>query len=280
MVERLHTALVYILLALWTVFVVFPIFWVITTSFKGELAVFLGPKYLPFVDFTPTLQWWQHFFTTERGELVPPVINSLFIAGISAVFVTILGSMAAYALSRFRFKFGYMRNRDILIFIISQRMMPPIVTVVAIYIMMQYVHLIDTPLALILTYIAFNLPIAVWVMYNFFSQLPRSIEEAALVDGASPAQILFRIVLPITSSSLAATFFLSFIFAWNEFIFAAFLTYTRAETLPILIAAQHFQRGPQWWSISVLVTIALLPPIILTIAFQRYFIKGLIPVSK
>ena len=280
MKKRLATAITYAILILWTVIVLFPMFWIVTTSFKEKLDVFLGPKYVPWLDFQPTTKWWVRIFTVERRELITPFINSLVVAGVSSLFASLFGSMAAYALTRYRFRFGPMKNDDILLWIVSQRMMPPIITALAAFFMFRLTNLLDTHLGLILVYIAFNLPLAVWIMTNFLSQIPRSIEEAALVDGASRAQAFFRVVIPLVLPSLSATFLLCFVFAWNEFLFALILTYSKAQTMPILIAMQHFQRGPQWWDISALSALAVLPPIAITIGLQRYFIKGLVPIGK
>lgn len=280
MKKRLATAITYAILILWTVIVLFPMFWIVTTSFKEKLDVFLGPKYVPWLDFQPTTKWWVRIFTVERRELITPFINSLVVAGVSSLFASLFGSMAAYALTRYRFRFGPMKNDDILLWIVSQRMMPPIITALAAFFMFRLTNLLDTHLGLILVYIAFNLPLAVWIMTNFLSQIPRSIEEAALVDGASRAQAFFRAVIPLVLPSLSATFLLCFVFAWNEFLFALILTYSKAQTMPILIAMQHFQRGPQWWDISALSALAVLPPIAITIGLQRYFIKGLVPIGK
>ncbi len=278
--ERFLKLSTYILLIAWAVFVLFPIYWILTTSFKSKLDVFLGPKYVPWVDFKPIMQWWIRMFTVERREVIPPLVSSAVVASISSLFAVLLGTMAAYGLTRFKFKLGPFGNRDILVWIVSQRMMPPIVIALALFLMFKVVNLLDTRLGMILIYTAFNLPIAAWMMRNFLSQIPISIEEAALVDGASRFQIFFRVVLPLTLPSLAATFLLCFIFAWNEFLFALILTYDQARTMPILIAAQHFQRGPQWWDISVLSTVAIAPVVIIALSLQRYFVKGLIPISK
>jgi len=252
----------------------------LTTSFKSKLDVFLGPKYVPWVDFKPIMQWWIRMFTVERREVIPPLVNSAVIASISSLLAVLLGTMAAYGLTRFKFKLGPFGNRDILVWIVSQRMMPPIVIGLALFLMFNVVNLLDTRIGMVLIYTAFNLPIAAWMMRNFLSQIPISIEEAALVDGASRFQIFFRIVLPLTLPSLAATFLLCFIFAWNEFLLALILTFDQARTMPILIASQHFQRGPQWWDISVLSTVAVAPVVIIALSLQRYFVKGLIPIGK
>lgn len=278
--ENLLKIFIYLFLIGWAIFVLSPVYWMLTTSFKPKLDVFLGPKYLPWIDFKPVAQWWRRVFTIEREEVVLPLINSTIVAITSSLLATLLGTMAAYALTRFTFKLGPMRNRDILLWIVSQRMMPPIVAVLAIFIMFRLANLLDTRLGMMLVYTAFNLPIAVWMMRNFLSQIPPSAEEAAMVEGASRVQIFWWILIPMTLPSLAATFLLCFIFAWNEFLFALILTFSRARTIPILIASQHFQRGPQWWDISVLSTIAIAPVLLIALSLQRYFVKGLIPIGK
>ncbi|MEM3433910.1 MAG: carbohydrate ABC transporter permease [Candidatus Bathyarchaeia archaeon] len=270
----------YFILLVWAFLVIAPLFWLVTTSFKEKLDVYLGPKFIPWLDFQPTIRWWIRIFTIEKDSLLKPYANSLIVGSVSALGSTFLGLMAAYALTRFRFKFGFMKNEDILFWIVSQRIMPPIIIVFAIFSMYRTLGLLDSHLGLILVYTAFNLPLSVWILANFLGQLPPSIEEAALVDGAAPLTILFRIVVPMMLPSLTATFLLCFVFAWNEFLFALILTYSRCQTMPILIAAQHFQRGPQWWDISALSVLAVLPPVGITIALQKYFIRGIIPVGK
>jgi multiple sugar transport system permease protein len=281
--EKRQQVVTYALLISWSILVVFPIYWTVTTSFKEKLDVFLGPKYVPWFDFEPVLKWWKRMFTVERSEVIPPFINSLVIASASSLVAMLLGTMAAYSLTRFQFKLGRFGNHDILVWIVSQRMMPPIVTVLALFLLFKIVserQLLDTHLGMILVYSSFNVPIAVWVMRNFLSQIPVSIEEAAMVDGASRRQVFFRIVIPMTLPSLTATFLLCFIFAWNEFLFSLILTFDEARTVPILIASQHFQRGPQWWDISVLSTLAIAPVIVIALSLQRNLVRGLIPISK
>lgn len=281
--DRLEQFFTYFVLTCWSAFVLFPIYWTVSTSFKEKLDVFLGPKYLPWIDFEPVTKWWTRVFTIERSEVIPPFMNSLVIATVSSLVAMLLGTMAAYALTRFEFKLGRFGNQDILLWIVSQRMMPPIVTVLALFLMYKIVsekYLLDSWLGMILVYSSFNLPIAVWVMHNFLAQIPLSIEEAAMVDGASRIQIFFKIVIPMTLPSLTATFLLCFIFAWNEFLFALILTFSDARTVPILIASQHFQRGPQWWDISVLSTLAIAPVIVIALILQRYLVRGLIPAGK
>lgn len=276
----LLNAATYGMLLLWALIVLFPLYWLVTTSFKEMGDVFRGPKYFPWVDFTPTTRWWYRMWTVEREILLGPLFNSVVTATVSSLFAVAFGTMAAYALARFKFKFGRMKNSDILMWIVSQRVMPPVIIALALFIVFHFVDLLDTRLALIFVYIAAHTPIAVWMMSNFVSQMPISIEEAALVDGASRVQTFFRVVVPMMAPNIAVTFLLCFIFAWNEFLFALMLTGGRAHTMPLLIAAQHFQRGPQWWDISVLALIMIIPVVIIVLCLQRYFIRGLIPIGK
>jgi len=271
----------YGMLSLWSVIVLFPLYWLVTTSFKEQGDVFRGPQYVPWLDFIPTTRWWYGMLWGVESEmLIRPLTNSMVIATVSSLFAVIFGAMAAYGLARFKFKFAHMKNSDILMWIVSQRVMPPVIIALALFVMFHFVGLRDTAFGLILVYIAAHTPIAAWMMSNFISQIPISIEEASLVDGASRVQTFFRIALPMMAPSMASTFLLCFIFAWNEFLFALMLTGNRAQTMPLLIAAQHFQRGPQWWDISVLATITIIPVIIIVLSLQRYFVKGLIPIGK
>jgi multiple sugar transport system permease protein len=193
---------------------------------------------------------------------------------VSTFFALIFGSMAAYGLSRFQYKFGFMRNNDIFMWIISQRMMPPIVSVLALFIMFHSIKILDTRLALIIAYVTFNLPIVVWLMRSFIDQVPKTIEEAAQIDGASHMQVLFRIVLPTIVPGIIASFLLCMIFAWNEFLFALVLSFDKSQTMPLLIAFQHTQEAIKWWNISSLTVIMILPVLIMFLLLQRNFVRS------
>ena len=145
-----------------------------------------------------------------------------------------------------------------------------------IYIMFQQLRLLDTHLALILTYMAVNLPIAVWILRDFFAGIPIDLEESAQIDGASKLRILFTIVLPLAKPGLAATFLLVLILAWNEYLLALFLSTADAQTMPLLVAAQNATRGPQWWYMSVLIIIMIAPVVVMTVLLQRYIARGLL----
>ncbi|MFL5750220.1 MAG: carbohydrate ABC transporter permease, partial [Chloroflexota bacterium] len=171
---------------------------------------------------------------------------------------------------------GALGNSDIAFWLISQRILPPIAVVVPLYVLYQQIGLLDTQLALVLTYIATNLPIVVWLMRDYFAALPIELEEAASVDGASVYRIVRSVVLPIAVPGLVATFLITLIFSWNEYLVALILTSAKAQTMPLLVAAQDATRGPQWWAMSVLVLIMILPVIVMAILLERYISRGIL----
>jgi multiple sugar transport system permease protein len=167
-------------------------------------------------------------------------------------------------------------NSDMLFWMISQRIMPPVVAALPIYVMFQQLGLLDTHVALILTYTTVNLPIVVWLMYDFFVSIPRDLEESAELDGASKFRIFGEIILPLAAPGLVATSLLVLILAWNEYLLALFLSTAKAQTIPLLVAAQNATRGPQWWYMSVLIIIMIVPVVLLTLILQRFIAKGLL----
>ena len=324
--------LVFLLLCFWFLFTLFPIYWVFITVFKSPPAVFNGPTYLPFIDFTPSLEGLREILGGGRGNMLQPLWNSALIAIFSTAVATLLGSMAAYALVRFEFKVrllaglvfavvglgGYwllisagfgtlpsmgmafgsaltlsilanhlplpglvLGNTDIAFWFISQRMFPPIVSAFALYLLYveigkSGVQALDSFWGLSLCYIAFILPIVVWLMRDFFENLPVAVEEAALVDNVPRLRIFFQIVLPMAKPGLIATFLICLGFVWNEFLFALILTSGEWQTLPIAISGQNSVRGTEWWGIAGAAAIAILPMMILTAILARMMRSGLI----
>jgi multiple sugar transport system permease protein len=169
-----------------------------------------------------------------------------------------------------------MGNSDIAFWLISQRILPPIAVAIPLYVLFQQVGLLDNIGALIITYVAANLPIVVWLMRDYFAALPRELEESASVDGASIYRIVRSIVLPISVPGLVATFLIVLVFAWNEFLIALVLTSAEAQTMPLQVAAQNATRGPQWWAMSVLILIMIAPVVIMAILLERYITKGIL----
>jgi len=169
-----------------------------------------------------------------------------------------------------------MANEDIALWMISQRILPPVAVVIPIYVLFQRLGLLDTWVALIVTYTAVNLPIVVWLMRDYFRNISLELEESAAIDGASPFRIFWSIVLPLSAPGLAATFLLVLVFSWNEYLLALILTGANAQTLPLTIAAQNATRGPQWWYMSVLILIMIAPVIGMAIALERFIARGLL----
>jgi multiple sugar transport system permease protein len=169
-----------------------------------------------------------------------------------------------------------LKNDDIAFWMISQRILPPIAIIIPIFILFQQLGLLDTRLALIITYVTVNLPIVIWLMRDYFLTIPLELEECAAIDGASRYVIFFSIVLPLSVPGLVATFLFVLVFTWNEYLLALFLSSAKAQTLPYVIAAQNAVRGPQWWYMSVLILIMIIPVIAVAIALERYISRGLL----
>ncbi len=186
-----------------------------------------------------------------------------------ALFILFLSTAAR----RFRRALG---NNDIEFWIISNRILPPIVAVLPIYLMFQQFHLLDTRIALISAYTAVNLPIVVWLMRDFFAAIPHEIEESAAIDGCGRFRTFFTIVLPLARSGLAATFMLVLILCWNEYLLALFLSNANAQTMPILVAAQNGTRGPQWWYMSALIVVLVAPVVAISVALQKHIARGIL----
>ena len=316
--------LAYLPLIGWTLVVLFPLYWLVVTSFKLPVQVNSGPKYIPFVDFQPTLENWRYILVDLRSDTLRPYVNTVVVGLTSSIIALALGSAAAYALVRFTYRprigviglfigcviyvfvgaslggpiaimlaSGFaiflilsvtvarrfrrsLGNSDVAFWLISQRILPPVAVVIPIYVLFQRLGLLDTWQALIITYVATNLPIVVWLMRDYFSTVPVELEESAAVDGASPYRVFRSIVLPVAVPGLVATFLFVLVFAWNEYLLALFLSSARAQTLPLTVAAQNATRGPQWWYMSVLILIMIIPVVLVAILLERYISKGIL----
>ncbi|MFC2030941.1 carbohydrate ABC transporter permease [Chloroflexota bacterium] len=315
----------YLLLGLWTLVCLFPLYWLLVTSFKLPVDVNTGPYYVPYVDFEPSLHAWEYILVGDLSrDTIRPYFNTLIVASVSSVLALALGTAAAYGLTRFDYRpkvgavgifigcvalaivmwrlglpvwasavislalflillntiakrFGRsLGNADIAFWLISQRMLPPVAVIIPIYVFFQQLSLLDTRTGLIITYVAVNLPIVIWLMRDYFLTIPKELEECAAVDGASRFRILWSIVLPVSLPGLVATFLFVLVFAWNEYLLALFLSGAAAQTLPLTVAAQNNTRGPQWWYMSVLILIMIVPVIIMAIMLERYIARGLL----
>lgn len=269
--------LTYTVVIVWSFICLFPFYWLFTTSFKQPLHVSRGPVYFPFIDYQPTMEHWAYLFDEQQAILIRHFRNSLIAAGGSTVLAVIIGSMAGYGLARYKYYWGWLRwrNNDIAFWIISQRFLPPALFVVPFLLTYSTLGLIDTHIGLILAYTMFNLPFTVWIMRDFFEGLPSDLEDSALVDGATPWQAFVRIVLPLSAPGLVAVAILSFVFSWNEYLYALMLTNFDAITVPVLIAGQNNTRGIQWWFISALTLSAVTPVVLIGLFLERYITRGL-----
>ena len=274
---------IYGILVFWTVVCLFPIYWTITTSFKLAPNVMQGHM-VPFVDYQPAWKGWESLGlsprligqeSTVREEFVKRFTNSAITSVSASILAVILGTMAAYGLSRFRYKFGFMRNPDISFFFLSQLILPPVVLALPFLVLYRSLDLLDTRIGLILLYTLTVLPIVIWIMRDQFQSIPVELEEAALVDGLSIWGAFLTIVLPIALPGMVAAFILSLVLTWNEYFFAALLTSTDAKTLPVMVASQTGSQGINWWAMAALSTAAILPLIVIGIVLERYIIKGM-----
>ena len=246
--------------------ILFPPVVLFLTSIKTELdALSFPPKWI----FKPTLENYTEIF--EFSPFTRYLLNSFIVASLNTGVVLVLGSFAAYSLARFKFKGA----DDIAFWILSVRMMPPVAAIIPIYIIMRNLRLLDTPWSLVITYLTFNLPFAVWMMRSFFREIPREIEESALVDGCSIFRSFRSIALPLVAPGLAATGILTFIFSWNEFLFALILTGSKAVTLPVGITGYMKETGINWGYMTAGGALALVPVILFTILAQKHLVKGL-----
>lgn len=274
----LWLALRYLILLSWTSVVLFPIWWLITTSIKLPVDVHRETGYIPWLNFVPTLETWQYLLFGEMSrESFPPFVNSVVIAVASAAVAVAVGALGGYGLSRFQYRAGRFGNNDIAFWFIAQRMMPPVIVVFPLMIMFKTLELLDSRIGMILVYSAFGVPLVVWLMRDFFATVPREIEESALIDGCSRVQCFLRVAVPVAAPGLIASYLLVLIYASNEYLLALLLTFKDAATMPIYIAGMTLSgKGTEWWYMSALTIFAVTPTVILGLLLQKYLTKGIV----
>jgi multiple sugar transport system permease protein len=279
--SRWTKAISYVVLVVFALFTLFPIYWTVITSVKPQSAVSAPtPTFIPWVEFQPTLQPFRDIFgggegygVSGMGDVTRLFRNSFSAAFFSALLAVILGAMAAYALSRFRYR--RWPNKHIAFWFVSQRMMPPIALVVPYFILFGRVGLLDKVPVLIAVYAAMNLPLVIWLLRDYFQDLPIELEEAAMVDGSSRYGAFFRIALPLAIPGIVVAFLFAFVFAWNEFLFGLTLTIDQAKTLPVQLAGNVTLRGPRYWDIAAQGLVVMLPPLLIALLVGRYIVRGL-----
>ena len=278
-----YRILIYSALLFWAFLCLFPIYWTITTSFKTAVNVTQG-HLIPWVDFAP--KWIgfrslglspETFFqiSTVRDEFLKRFVNSVITSTSASILAVMLGSLAAYGLSRFEYKLGFIKNTDISFFFLSQMILPPVVLALPFLVLYRELALLDTTIGLVMLYGLMVLPIVIWIMRDQFSTIPIELEEAGLVDGLSVWGVFLRIVLPISFPGMVAAFILCLVLTWNEYFFAALLTSADAKTLPVMVASQTGSQGINWWSMAALSTAAIAPLAIIGVFLESYIVKGL-----
>src|SRR6516164_5553583 len=262
--------LIYGALLFWAFVCLFPIYWTVSTSFKSAVDVTQG-HLIPWLDFQPDWKGWRSIglspdsilrTSNPRDEFMSRFENSVITSVGASLLALVLGSLAAYGLSRFRYKFAWMRNDDILFFFMSQLILPPVVLALPFLVLYKALALLDTRVGLILVYTLMVLPIVIWVMRDQFDTIPTEIEQAALVDGCSIWGAFLRVILPIA-------------LCWNEYFFSSLLTGFDAQTLPVMVASQTGSQGINWWSMAALSTAAIAPLVLVGIFLERYIVSGL-----
>ena len=271
-----YLTLKYLIITLWSLFVIAPFLWALSTSFKDFNSVTGGVTYIPWLQFEPSLEGWKVLVRSPaKGgvDIIEPYFNSIFVTCTASLISIILGTLAAYALSRFKFKAGFIKNNDITFFFISQRIMPPIVLSIPFFLMLGFLGLLDNLFGLILVYIVLLMPIAVWIMVDFFNKVPKEIDETALIDGCNPYQAFIKVVVPNSIPGLIVAGLFCIIFGWIDFFFAFILTFTEVQLLPVKIVALNSSVTP-WWSLSASALVSVAPLIVVAFIVERYLSKG------
>jgi len=258
------------------VIVLVPYLWLFISSISTRSDLTKIP--LSFFPPRPNLESYIRLFTGGRGatdaasQFKQAAFNSFVVALVVTLISVFVGSLAAYCLVRFRF-----RGQALISFsVIIPQLLPPIALIIPLYLIVRKLGLLDTKTSLVMTYISFILPLVIWLMNGHFRSIPLEIEEAARIDGCSRIGALFRVILPLVSPGIAATFIFAFIIAWNEFFYALIFSSTlSSKTLSVLIEEFSSKFGEDYVAMSAAGVLASLPPVVLALVFQRYIVRGL-----
>jgi len=255
----------YLAALLLTVIFLFPIYWLFIISLKTPEEIFAFPP----VWYPKNLQFANYRVLFRDGDAVT-VWNSLVLAGASTILAMIIGTLAAYSLVRF--KTG---GENLAVWIISQRMMPPVAIVFPIFLLYVFFGWVDSYHGLILLYTAFNLPYVIWMMRGYIEDIPLELEESALVDGCGRWAVLWKVVFPMARTGLFATAVFTFVFAWNEFLFA--LVLTRTEVITYTVQVTHYFGGQSnfWAKIAAMSVLGTIPVFVAVATMQRYLVRGI-----
>jgi multiple sugar transport system permease protein len=265
-----------IIIALILIYTLFPLYWLLLSSIKSRIDLFLTP---PKFFFKPTFRYFKELFvytTYVSGEEQATVFlfwlrNSLIEACAGTFLAVAFGTMAGYINSRME----YRGKKDFMFFVLSTRMLPPVAILVPLYIVMSRFRLSDTLLGMILLYMMVGIGLSTWIMKGFFDGIPKEVEEAAFVNGYTRFQAFFKVLLPMVKGGIAATTGFCFIFAWNEFTFASIISTRYAVTLPARIVAFMGSSGFEWGRVAAAGYILIIPILILFILIRKYILMGM-----
>jgi multiple sugar transport system permease protein len=264
--KKLITFIQYMIILISTLIFIFPIYWMIATSLKNQ------------VDAFTTIPKWSFSITFENYKMIlfesgffGLLLNSLVVGIVSTIIVLLLGCSIAYPFARYKLKGG----KDIIVWILTLRIIPPIVTILPIYLLFSTFNLLDTYASFIIMHIFFNLPLATLLLYGFFQDLPGELEESALIDGCNRFTAFFRIIFPVIRPGLVASGLLSFIFSWNEFLFSNILSGTHVKTAPVGLNEFSTPVGVLWGQIAAAGVLIVIPVAIIAIIVQKHMIRGL-----
>jgi multiple sugar transport system permease protein len=262
---RWQRRFLYALVTLLIVVIMFPFFWMLTMSFKTDTDIFAWP---PRLLFAPTIG---NYVALWDGNFPRSFANSATASVVSTLLAMVIGTPGAYALSRTAMR----SEKSVSLLILSSRMAPPIAFTIPYFLVYRHMGLIDTLTGLVIIYLTFNLSLVIWLMRSFFDATPRSLEEAAWIDGAGLWQGFYKIVLPLSGPGLAATAILCFLYSWNDFFFALILTRTEAMTAPVAVVNFMNYEGWEWGKIAAGGTMVMLPVLFFSILVRKFLVHGL-----
>ena len=265
----------HLLVLLVLVIFLFPIYWMIATSFKSSQDILTRP---PTWVFTPTLD--NYIYAFEKADFGRYIGNTLYIAGVSTLLVIAFGALASYSFARYNPGDGH-----IMFFILTTRMMPGIAVIIPFFVIFREIGNsdigkalfigLDRPFSLVIVYTVLNLPFAIWLMHSFFQDIPVELENSARLDGYTRFQVFRKVVLPLAAPGIAVTAIFSLMFAWNEFLFAFILTRDVARTITVGVSGFISQQGILWGPLSAAAVVCVVPMLLFALALQRYMVRGL-----
>ena len=263
--EKRWNIVAHIILILFSFIIVAPILWTLRTSFATDVIAYeIPPKFF----FKPTIKNYVDILV--ENNFIRHFKNSFIVSLVSTAISIPIASLAGYAFAKYN-----TGGEKLKFLVIATQMLPPIVLVIPLFAIYMKIHLVNTLHGLTISYLAFNLPFLIWILMGFFEGIPRELEEAALIDGATRFKAFVKIIFPISAPGIMAAAVLSFIMCWNEFLFALVLTGASSATIPVALAALQTQRGVLIGKLSAGVIMAITPIVILSLFIQKYLVRGL-----